>query len=387
MDFYDSVRRERERKQTIIACKKDELAQAQQVDSRLKELQNQSHTGIVPWCYDCKSDFRNLAYAGTLLSGCGVCWERNNFEGPPPQNAALDGTYLCHRKYADRAEPGLDELRNPPQRNIVRKSGSTGGLLRRKTVDVPGRHSAPRREVSLPTLQAPSSPQRASGQPKPPVTFYDSVDDSALTRVDDERAQQVFAKLEKRSLHETLEALVKHLRSQNLTEEELFRRLDAKGYGELSRDVMRVALRKMGCTLQPAQLDGVLRAFDTDGNGTIDSHEFCSLLQTFMASSPPPTPPSRQQHGDSEDTFYGFSVGSRVRRSVQLPPTGGAAGPDSGPQGTVVGRGDREGTVKCKFDGVIYSCKASQVVLADAPEVTIKRNPKGFDKRGRLQTF
>ncbi|CAJ1363638.1 unnamed protein product, partial [Effrenium voratum] len=80
-----------------------------------------------------------------------------------------------------------------------------------------------------------------------------------------ERLQQI---RRKPSLNDALNALVYQLKRDNLTEGELFARIDADSDGELSRLELQVALRKLGVSLSTSELDGILRIFDSDGSGS-----------------------------------------------------------------------------------------------------------------------
>ncbi|CAJ1395003.1 unnamed protein product [Effrenium voratum] len=92
-----------------------------------------------------------------------------------------------------------------------------------------------------------------------------------------ERLQQI---RRKPSLNDALNALVYQLKRDNLTEGELFARIDADSDGELSRLELQVALRKLGVSLSTSELDGILRIFDSDGSGSTDFSEFYHLIKS-----------------------------------------------------------------------------------------------------------
>eukprot|EP00435_Cladocopium_sp_Y103_P048122 s385_g14.t1 len=79
--------------------------------------------------------------------------------------------------------------------------------------------------------------------------------------------------------NEALNVLVYQLKRENLTEGQLFERIDSNQDGELSRSELQASLRKLGVSLSTSELDGILRIFDSDGSGSIDPWAFFEFSQ------------------------------------------------------------------------------------------------------------
>ncbi|CAJ1395000.1 unnamed protein product [Effrenium voratum] len=156
-----------------------------------------------------------------------------------------------------------------------------------------------------------------------------------------ERLQQI---RRKPSLNDALNALVYQLKRDNLTEGELFARIDADSDGELSRLELQVALRKLGVSLSTSELDGILRIFDSDGSGSTDFSEFYHLIKSQEDHLP-------DNYGTDEnqgrEKLHGYTVGERVKlrlcmsnKALQLD----AHADIKSLHGTIVGNGARSGT-------------------------------------------
>ncbi len=75
-----------------------------------------------------------------------------------------------------------------------------------------------------------------------------------------------------------LDRLVLELQAKHSTVYEMLKRLDHNKDGVLNREEIRRGLADMDVRLSSTELDSVMRAFDKDGNGTIDYTEFFTAL-------------------------------------------------------------------------------------------------------------
>jgi hypothetical protein len=85
------------------------------------------------------------------------------------------------------------------------------------------------------------------------------------------------------TVREALDRLCAELGSKQKLVHELLQRLDHYGDGLLSCDELRHGLRSTGVSLQDSELDGVMRAFDRNGDGFVDYVEFYSVLSKHRA--------------------------------------------------------------------------------------------------------
>lgn len=142
-------------------------------------------------------------------------------------------------------------------------------------------------------------------------------DQKAPAEVEAERRQAARQeKLEeiraKSPLKQALFSLIQHIEDQGLSELELFHEIDQNGDGILTRSEMAAALRRLGCPLSPAELDGVLRCFDADGSGSIDFGEFYQILKDECDSM------EMKEAEQDDPRLCGFEIGDRVRLKGRL---------------------------------------------------------------------
>eukprot|EP00913_Durusdinium_trenchii_P024559 g23056.t1 len=156
-------------------------------------------------CLDCGGPIQTLLLpGGGFADGCEICWKENNYKGEPPCNVQKS-------RYAEKAQKQLDKAQ------------------KRKDQKTPA-------EIQAERLLAARQETLGSIRSKSPLK-------QALL--------SLIMHIEERSVVTT---------EQGLSEIELFHEIDQNGDGILTRGEMATALRRLGCPLSPAELDGVLRA-------------------------------------------------------------------------------------------------------------------------------
>eukprot|EP00929_Paragymnodinium_shiwhaense_P034535 TRINITY_DN18779_c0_g2_i1.p1 TRINITY_DN18779_c0_g2~~TRINITY_DN18779_c0_g2_i1.p1 ORF type:complete len:2004 (+),score=587.90 TRINITY_DN18779_c0_g2_i1:82-6093(+) len=75
--------------------------------------------------------------------------------------------------------------------------------------------------------------------------------------------------------------IAKAVVKRGLSAEELFRRVDTDGSGELDRDELAAVVRKLHRGFTEEELDKLFHFLDADGGGTVSVDEFCQALETF----------------------------------------------------------------------------------------------------------
>mmetsp|Transcript_50826 Transcript_50826/g.108855 ORF Transcript_50826/g.108855 Transcript_50826/m.108855 type:complete len:266 (+) Transcript_50826:263-1060(+) len=202
-----------------------------------------------------------------------------------------------------------------------------------------------------------------------------------------DRAMQVLSKMYKKpKTREALDKMVKELNAKGNVYE-LFQRFDANNDKTLSREEMQVGLRSIGCSLLPVELDAVIRAFDSDGNGTVDYPEFYSILKFHQANMP------YQEPIDEGEQFCGYNVGDLVKSLVKAKAGTGDVKTAEYEVGKVMGAGASPGTVLVYFEksGTRVSMKSTQIIRYEpksaSKEKSVQRS-KSFSTSGmRSQTI
>eukprot|EP00435_Cladocopium_sp_Y103_P046650 s488_g13.t1 len=202
----------------------------------------------------------SASWRGGFAEGCEECWKDAGYKGTPPCNVQKS-------RYAEKAQKQLEKAQ------------------KRKDQKTPAEVEAERRQAArqekLEEIRAKSPLKQA--------LF------SLILHIE-------------ASGHDATTCLMLHKR---LSELELFHEIDQNGDGILTRSEMAAALRRLGCPLSPAELDGVLRCFDADGSGSIDFGEFYQILKDEYDSV-------EMRHGYTWHHFT-FSLPARSRAQWALP--------------------------------------------------------------------
>ena len=78
-----------------------------------------------------------------------------------------------------------------------------------------------------------------------------------------------------------LDQLVGELHGRREDVHNMLQRLDRNGTGTLSRQEMHRGLLGMGIRLTPIEIEAVMRALDSNGDGQVAWHEFYRVLDTW----------------------------------------------------------------------------------------------------------
>jgi len=156
---------------------------------------------------------------------------------------------------------------------------------------------------------------------------------------------------QKPRLNTALNVLVYQLKRENLTEGQLFEKIDSNQDGELSRTELQAALRKLGVSLSTSELDGILRIFDSDGSGSIDFTEFYQLIKNQEDFLPEDFGLDDDQ--PPEDSLQNYHQGERVKLRLCMSNKALHVGEHDDPKslhGTIVGPGPRKDTYLLKLE-------------------------------------
>lgn len=201
-------------------------------------------------CMDCGCPIQTILLpGGGFAEGCEECWKDAGYKGTPPCNVQKS-------RYAEKAQKQLEKAQ------------------KRKDQKTPAEVEAERRQAAR-----------------------------------QEKLEEIRAKS---PLKQALFSLIQHIEDQGLSELELFHEIDQNGDGILTRSEMAAALRRLGCPLSPAELDGVLRCFDADGSGSIDFGEFYQILKDECDSM------EMKEAEQDDPRLCGFEIGDRVRLKGRL---------------------------------------------------------------------
>eukprot|EP00440_Ansanella_granifera_P014397 gb/GFBE01015646.1/.p1 GENE.gb/GFBE01015646.1/~~gb/GFBE01015646.1/.p1 ORF type:complete len:324 (+),score=76.76 gb/GFBE01015646.1/:1-972(+) len=253
-------------------------------------------------CVVCEQEFKDLMGPdGNVVHGCGACWKANNYEGPVPTE------YLSSAAKEDSKEcnKALKKIQEEQETLAARALQERYELLNQR----------------LHELKSKDGLQRA------------------------------------------LHGLIKQIQATGMSEIELFNLIDQDGNGELTRGELSAALRKMKISLLPSELDGILRAIDLDGDGTIDFSEFYYLLQKEGLNE------GEGMQAD-DPRLMGFRLGDRVVIKVKLWTDEERAHRSSFDYmhteidaGVVMGPGVKPGTLLVKYErtGESFNMKPNQI--------------------------
>jgi len=177
--------------------------------------------------------------------------------------------------------------------------------------------------------------------------------------MDEAKMALVKARLQSPAMFNALDTMVTEVSRMKEGISDLYHSLDIDGDGGLGKSELGKGLRNLGVSLKPSELDALMRAFDIDGNETIDYDEFSMLLSAHDDAMP-------KQTLDGDAALCGYSVGDRVRMAVQqcIRKHEDDGGDDADfEKGTVLGPGVQKKTVMVKLDasGQTLSLLARQI--------------------------
>jgi len=356
------------------------------------------------WCYDCGNEFKKMPVGNDLVFGCKACWHKRDYHGPVPKNAAPHG-----EKAACAIIPSLPTgwtVYRSLSAGVLQPRNGVPGSLPSLELPIPSKgrgaskeNRSPRKESRSPRKRE-GSKQRASQEsvrnisksastpalmpapskdrPRwslcaiPGQVEWEEIDEEDDQDDKDAAQMEVLSKLYKKAkVRLALDKLVAQVLAKGNIYE-VFEKFDQNGDKTLSKDEMRVGLRSIGCSLLPIELDAVIRAFDADGNDSIDYVEFYSILRYHQSQMPRLSTPVE------EDSFQGYKKGDLVRSLIKA--TDKSA--DKHEVGMVIGDGVRRGLVRVYFSGSTseVSVKPTQITRYEAKtqekerEVTDKMN-------------
>jgi len=177
------------------------------------------------------------------------------------------------------------------------------------------------------------------------------------------------AKLGHPIVQRAIERMAFEIADRNLTPKQLFRMIDVDGSGVLDRGEMQSGLRAVGVSIKPAELDAIMRTFDSENNGAIDYWEFHDLINPYIERAKEIMRSQEEAlRAAVEPPVSGDDTGVRVQVLVELPKEDPPLF-DPRPfkalneRGTVIGHGKSRGTVVVKFDssGVAYTLRPNQL--------------------------
>lgn len=144
------------------------------------------------------------------------------------------------------------------------------------------------------------------------------------------------------------DVLMKYMRRNSLTEEDIFRSLDSDRDDLVKGPELQPALKRLGVILMPHELNEVMQALVPPGEKGISLQRWFELTQTVS--------PNPLDAPATYDKMHGFVVGERVRVTVTpLAEITYRTGTHLD-TATVVGLGAEKGTVRVRMDGSEQGC-------------------------------
>jgi len=375
-------------------------------------------TGTYPfrrYCNDCGNEFEKLSVG----YGCKRCWQKNNFLGPLPQDAAPCGLMAAtgimrrrrpsarttghQRRNADGGSSGQEtratqrsidksyaHARRPLDKNpslpaiqerrgsgvmgalTIGRSESSAATSSSRTPQSRTDHSALGSTKSLPSLRQPANGEAISGASG--IRFFDasgrrrSLGRRRKSRLEQE---QTIRKIQaKPGVRKVLDAMLRVLRAKQVNPVELFRMLDRNGDRALNHAEMLVGFHKLlGVEVSSLELTDFFKLLDNNSNKEVEFNEFYEVLRLYEGSLREET--GKPVELDTEG-FCGWKEGTRVQTKVRMPKVRHPKNPredaldaarESTDTGKVVGPGLERNTVMVQLDsGKVMQYRSHQLL-------------------------
>ena len=83
-----------------------------------------------------------------------------------------------------------------------------------------------------------------------------------------------------------IEKIMEFIKIEQLKLTDMFYKIDVDGSGDIEPMELVEALRKMGLTLSPAELNAVVHELDVDGDGSVELHEYLTQMKRINRAPP-----------------------------------------------------------------------------------------------------